>query len=55
MIEAEEALWAPITLHWGWELDDDLAGLKRLCDRLAGLASDWSRFLTAARESHATG
>ena len=45
MIEAEEALWAPITLHWGWELDDDFAGLVRLCDRLAGLANDWSRFL----------
>ncbi len=47
MIEAEEALWAPITLHWGWELDDDFAALKRLCGRLAGLACDWSRFLTA--------
>ena len=34
MIEAEEALWAPITLHWGWELDDDFAGSERLCDRL---------------------
>jgi peptidoglycan/xylan/chitin deacetylase (PgdA/CDA1 family) len=47
MIEAEEALWAPITLHWGWELDDDFAGLKRLCGHLAGLASDWGRFLAA--------
>jgi peptidoglycan/xylan/chitin deacetylase (PgdA/CDA1 family) len=55
MIEAEEALWAPITLHWGWELDDDFASLKRLCNRLAGLASDWSGFLTAVSESHATG
>lgn len=45
MIEAEEALWAPITLHWGWELDDDFAGLKHLCNRLAELACDWSRFL----------
>ncbi len=53
MIEAEEALWAPITLHWGWELDDDFASLKRLCDRLAELPCDWSGFLTAARESRA--
>lgn len=53
MIKAEEALWAPITLHWGWELDDDFASLMRLCDRLAGLASDWSGFLAAAKESHA--
>ncbi|HEX6667289.1 MAG TPA: DUF2334 domain-containing protein [Solirubrobacterales bacterium] len=53
MIAAEEALWAPVTLHWGWELEDDFAGLKRLCDRLAGVACDWQRFLTAARRSRA--
>ncbi len=53
MIEAEQALWAPITLHWGWELDDDFAGLKRLCSRLAGLACDWSRFLAAAENNRA--
>jgi len=55
MIEAEEALWAPITLHWGWELDDDFATLKRLCDRLAGFANDWGKFLAAAKESHGVG
>jgi peptidoglycan/xylan/chitin deacetylase (PgdA/CDA1 family) len=55
MIEAEESLWAPITLHWGWELDDDFTDLKRLCERLAGCASDWSRFLTIANGSHAAG
>jgi peptidoglycan/xylan/chitin deacetylase (PgdA/CDA1 family) len=47
MIEAEVALWAPITLHWGWELDDDFASLKRLCDRLTELSGGWSRFLGA--------
>ncbi len=47
-IEAEEAIWAPITLHWGWELDDDFAGLKRLCDRLAGIGCSWRRFLDTA-------
>ena len=46
MIEAEEALWAPVTLHWGWELDDDFAALKRLCDRLTELSGSWSRFLS---------
>ena len=51
MIEAEEALWAPITLHWGWELDDDFAALKHLCSRLAGLASDWGRFLEVAENN----
>lgn len=51
MIEAEEALWAPITLHWGWELDDDFTGLKRLCGRLAGLASDWRDFLAGVESN----
>jgi peptidoglycan/xylan/chitin deacetylase (PgdA/CDA1 family) len=51
MIETEEALWAPITLHWGWELDDDFAALKSLCSRLAGLECDWSRYLAAARNN----
>ncbi len=54
MIEAEESLWAPITLHWGWELDDDFAALKSLCSRLAGLECDWSRFLAAAENTRAT-
>lgn len=53
MIEAEEALWAPITLHWGWELDDDFAALERLCTRLAECATDWQRFLEAVRNSRA--
>lgn len=53
MIEAEEAVWAPITLHWGWELDDDFTSLKILCSRLAGVASDWGRFLAAAGHSRA--
>jgi hypothetical protein len=53
MIEAEEAIWAPITLHWGWELDDDFAALKSLCSRLAGPARDWSRFLAAAKNDRA--
>jgi peptidoglycan/xylan/chitin deacetylase (PgdA/CDA1 family) len=40
--------WMPITLHSGWELEDGLAGLRRLCDALAGRAVDWGRLLTAA-------
>jgi Uncharacterized protein conserved in bacteria (DUF2334) len=53
MIEAEEALWAPITLHWGWELEDDFADLRRLGSRLAEYAVDWRRFLEAAGDSRA--
>jgi len=53
MIEAEEAIWAPVTLHWGWELDDDFTGLKRLCNRLAELDCDWRPFLAAAKSGRA--
>jgi hypothetical protein len=49
--ELGAALWAPVTLHWGWELEDDFAGLRRLCDLLAGQASDWREFLTAVAAS----
>jgi hypothetical protein len=45
------ALWAPLTLHWGWELEDDFAGLRRLCAVLAdGLAADWRDLREAIAE-----
>ena len=47
MLERRQALWAPITLHWGWELEDDFAGLRGLADVLAGCAVDWRRLLGA--------
>lgn len=53
MIAAEQALWAPVTLHWGWEAEDDFAGLRRLCKTLAGLATPWPRFLAAAATGRA--
>jgi hypothetical protein len=53
MIEGEEALWAPVTLHWGWELEDEFAGLRRLCEVLRGCATDWRRFLEAVNASRA--
>jgi Uncharacterized protein conserved in bacteria (DUF2334) len=45
--ELDAALWAPVTLHWGWELEDDFASLRRLCRLLQGIAADWTDFLTA--------
>jgi hypothetical protein len=45
--QQEAALWAPVTLHWGWELEDDFASLRRLCRLLQGIAADWSEFLAA--------
>jgi uncharacterized protein DUF2334 len=49
--ERGAALWAPVTLHWGWELDDDFAALRRLCQLLAGRAADWRDFLAAVAQS----
>lgn len=51
--ELRAALWAPLTLHWGWELEDDFASLRRLCDRLHGLAVDWSELLQAIAQIQA--
>jgi hypothetical protein len=47
------ALWAPATLHWGWEMEDDLAALRRLCATLEGRAADWRGFLAAVTASRA--
>lgn len=47
----ETAIWAPATLHWGWELKDDFAALAQLAAALRGRAAGWDRFLTAVAES----
>jgi hypothetical protein len=47
LVEQEANLWAPVTLHWGWELEDDFASLRRLCELLQGIAADWTDFLAA--------
>ncbi len=51
LAEQEAALWAPLTLHWGWELKDDFAALRRLCKVLQGRVADWSDFLAAVAAS----
>jgi hypothetical protein len=46
------ALWAPLTLHWGWELEDDFASLRKLCALLGdGLAADWRDLRDAVAET----
>ena len=47
LIDRQADLWAPVTLHWGWELEDDFASLRRLCELLQGIAADWTDFLAA--------
>jgi hypothetical protein len=47
LLELEAGIWAPVTLHWGWELENDFASLRRLCQLLQGIAADWTEFLAA--------
>lgn len=51
--ERNAALWAPATLHWGWELEDEFAALRRLCAALDGRAADWNELLGAVAASRA--
>jgi peptidoglycan/xylan/chitin deacetylase (PgdA/CDA1 family) len=53
LVERRAAIWAPLTLHWGWETRDDFAGLRRLCRLLAGHAREWGEFLRAVEKSRA--
>ncbi|HVY96482.1 MAG TPA: DUF2334 domain-containing protein [Solirubrobacterales bacterium] len=48
-------IWAPVTLHWGWELDDDFAALRDLCGVLARQAADWRDLLAAVAASRDAG
>lgn len=47
LLQLEAAVWAPVTLHWGWELEDDFESLRRLCRLLQGIVADWTEFLAA--------
>lgn len=49
----EAALWAPATLHWGWETEDRFESLRRLCRTLAGRVAAWPDFLAAVESSRA--
>lgn len=43
--------WVPVVLHWGWELEDDFEGLRRLLDVIAPHTSSWGAFLGAVDRS----
>lgn len=44
-------IWAPVTLHWGWELEDGFESLRRLCRTLTGRVATWNEFLDAVGAS----
>ena len=45
------AVWAPITLHWGWEADEGWFALERLAERIAPYTASWDDFLAAVEAS----
>jgi len=47
LAELRTGLWAPVTLHWGWELQDELAALRRLCSDRGELVVGWTELLAA--------
>jgi peptidoglycan/xylan/chitin deacetylase (PgdA/CDA1 family) len=49
LMAAQRAVWAPITLHWGWEADDGWTDLKALVGRIAPATAHWDELLTLAR------
>jgi len=55
LIELEPGTWIPIVLHTSWELDDDFRALKRLAERIAPYAVDWSDFLGEVERSARAG
>jgi peptidoglycan/xylan/chitin deacetylase (PgdA/CDA1 family) len=53
MIERRQALWAPITLHWGWEADEDWHALGELARAIAPVTASWEPFIALARRERA--
>jgi Uncharacterized protein conserved in bacteria (DUF2334) len=47
LIERRAAVYVPVVLHWGWELDDDFAELRRLAERAAPFTRSWDELLEA--------
>ena len=45
------AIWAAVTLHFGWELKDDLQSLAAFARAVAPYARPWEQFLGAVDAS----
>jgi hypothetical protein len=51
LADEHAAVWAPVTLHFGWELDDDLQSLASFARTVAPYARPWQEFLAAVDAS----
>jgi hypothetical protein len=49
LMEGRRAVWAPITLHWGWEADEGWADLEALVQAIAPAAASWEELLALVR------
>lgn len=49
LVERDAGVWAPVTLHWSWEAEeDDYAELERLAAAIGPLTVRWQSLLDAA-------
>jgi peptidoglycan/xylan/chitin deacetylase (PgdA/CDA1 family) len=55
LVDRDAAIWAPATLHWGWEAEDDFTSLARLARLLSGCARGWDEFLEAVAATRPEG
>ncbi len=51
LMNTNKAIWAPITLHWGWESDDGWTELEALVTQIAPAAAHWEQLLALVRLS----
>jgi peptidoglycan/xylan/chitin deacetylase (PgdA/CDA1 family) len=49
LLRAQRAVWAPITLHWGWEADDGWSDLEDLVRAIAPATAHWDELLDVVR------
>jgi glycosyltransferase involved in cell wall biosynthesis len=49
LIDRQRAMWAPITLHWGWEADAGWEDLRELMAVIAEHTAPWEELLQLAR------
>jgi peptidoglycan/xylan/chitin deacetylase (PgdA/CDA1 family) len=49
LMDDNSGVWAPITLHWGWEADDGWSELEALVARIAPAAARWDDVLDVVR------